>query len=66
MDTVMNSLLYFVFAFIVGLGVDTLWRHVRVRIKLIEEAEREAQETEKSEMENVSKAKASAITRLFG
>ncbi|MCA9734914.1 MAG: hypothetical protein H6696_08410 [Deferribacteres bacterium] len=64
-ETVMNSVFYFILAFALGLGIDTLYRHIRVRIKLIEEEERKNSDEEEAKIEDISRAKASAISKLF-
>ncbi|KAA3615481.1 MAG: hypothetical protein DWQ05_14110 [Calditrichaeota bacterium] len=64
-ETLMNSMFYFILAFVIGLVADTLYRHIRVRIKLIEEEERQKSEEEQSKMEHVSRAKAHAMTKMF-
>ena len=64
-ETLMSSVFYFIIAFVAGLCVDTLYRHIRVRIKLIEEEERKNSEEENSKIADVSRAKASASANLF-
>ena len=64
--SVMTSVFYFVIAFIIGLVVDILYSHIRVKLALIAEEERLQREGEKERMRFATEAKSNAITQLFG